>query len=186
MENGFQQGPLSILRRSVQEKMKVRVWTRSVRNIRGISTGYVVAFDKHMNLAMMDVDEVYRKPLGKHQRKRKKPKDGAASLAQTSETSTEAEVLYPNTPWQPLDRQPDTAALTAWVCDDSSDEDGGNFPADAIGNMTSQFKGINMFEETEATRLLGVKSRRALTRHLNQVLLRGENVVAVSLVELGL
>ena len=46
----FQEGPLSILRRSQAEKLKVRVWTRSVRNIRGICTGYIVAFDKHMNL----------------------------------------------------------------------------------------------------------------------------------------
>ena len=50
LSTGFEHGPLSILKRSVREKLKVRVWTRSVRNIRGICTGYVVAFDKHMNL----------------------------------------------------------------------------------------------------------------------------------------
>ncbi|PVD39361.1 hypothetical protein C0Q70_01991 [Pomacea canaliculata] len=105
MENGFQQGPLSVLRRSVMEKLKVHVWTRSVRNIRGICTGFVVAFDKHMNMALMDVDEIYRKPVGKHKK------------------------------------------------------------------------------ESKVSKLLGVKTRKLLCRHLNQVLLRGDHVVAVALAE---
>ncbi|XP_076458124.1 uncharacterized protein LOC143291879 [Babylonia areolata] len=198
MDCGFQEGPLSILKRSVQEKMKVRVWTRSVRNIRGVSTGYVVAFDKHFNLAMIDVDEVYRKPLGKHQRKRKKPKDTSAPPAKSAEVSEDTEALYPNIPWQPVHRHKDTAVRGMSVSPhtlvsdsnaedhNSSGEEHEHLPADGIGDLTSKFRGMHVFEENDATRLLGVKSRKLLTRHLNQVLLRGDHVVAVSLVEMGL
>ena len=48
--SGFDKGPLNILKRSVQEKLKVKVFTRNVRGMRGVCVGYVVAFDKHMNL----------------------------------------------------------------------------------------------------------------------------------------
>ena len=43
-------GPMSILYRSVEGRLKVKVWTRSYRHVRGICTGYIVAFDKHWNL----------------------------------------------------------------------------------------------------------------------------------------
>lgn len=46
--------------------------------------------------------------------------------------------------------------------------------------VTSAFKGLHVFEESESTRLLGVKTRKLISRHLNQVLLRGDHVVAIA------
>ncbi|XP_014665639.1 PREDICTED: serine/arginine repetitive matrix protein 2-like [Priapulus caudatus] len=58
-------GPLGVLNKCVQERIRVKVWTRSYNHIRGICTGYIVAFDKHWNLAMVDVDEVYINPMAR-------------------------------------------------------------------------------------------------------------------------
>ncbi|XP_006821818.1 uncharacterized protein LOC102806831 [Saccoglossus kowalevskii] len=60
------QGPMSMLYRSVEDKLRIRVCTRTFKGLRGMCTGYLVAYDKYWNLAMVDVDEVYKKPsLGK-------------------------------------------------------------------------------------------------------------------------
>jgi len=46
----YEEGPLATLRRCVEERLKIKVWTRNYRYVRGICVGYVVAFDKHWNL----------------------------------------------------------------------------------------------------------------------------------------
>jgi len=48
----YQQGALAVLSRCVKERSKVKVWTRNYRYVRGICTGYLVAFDKHWNLVI--------------------------------------------------------------------------------------------------------------------------------------
>ncbi|XP_005108521.1 uncharacterized protein LOC101863932 [Aplysia californica] len=60
-------GPLSLIKRCVEERLQVRVMTRRAVEVGSICKGYIVAFDKYMNLAMIDVDEIYRRPrvLGK-------------------------------------------------------------------------------------------------------------------------
>ncbi|XP_073477276.1 U7 snRNA-associated Sm-like protein LSm11 [Aquarana catesbeiana] len=59
-------GPLGVLYRCVQERLKVNVHIRTFKGLRGVCSGFVVAFDKFWNMAMVDVDETYRKPvLGK-------------------------------------------------------------------------------------------------------------------------
>ncbi|XP_018419634.1 PREDICTED: U7 snRNA-associated Sm-like protein LSm11 [Nanorana parkeri] len=59
-------GPLEVLYRCVQERLKVNVHIRTFKGLRGVCSGFVVAFDKFWNMAMVDVDETYRKPvLGK-------------------------------------------------------------------------------------------------------------------------
>ncbi|XP_072028581.1 uncharacterized protein [Amphiura filiformis] len=55
-------GPYSLLYKCVQQRIKVRVCVRSFKGLRGICTGYLVAFDRDMNMALSDVDEVYRIP----------------------------------------------------------------------------------------------------------------------------
>ncbi|XP_013391547.1 cylicin-1 [Lingula anatina] len=71
MEDEHHKGPFSLLRRCVKERKKVKVLTRSFKHVRGICSGYVIAFDTHFNLAMQDVDEVYAKPW-KRRKKRKR------------------------------------------------------------------------------------------------------------------
>ncbi|XP_040201008.1 U7 snRNA-associated Sm-like protein LSm11 isoform X1 [Rana temporaria] len=56
-------GPLGMLYRCVQERLKVNVHIRTFKGLRGVCSGFVVAFDKFWNMAMVDVDETYRKPV---------------------------------------------------------------------------------------------------------------------------
>ncbi|XP_074530682.1 U7 snRNA-associated Sm-like protein LSm11 [Halichoeres trimaculatus] len=55
--------PLGELYRCVQERIRVKVHIRTFKGLRGVCSGFVVAFDKFWNMAMVDVDETYREPL---------------------------------------------------------------------------------------------------------------------------
>eukprot|EP01112_Ceratiomyxa_fruticulosa_P013724 TRINITY_DN3876_c0_g1_i2.p1 TRINITY_DN3876_c0_g1~~TRINITY_DN3876_c0_g1_i2.p1 ORF type:complete len:208 (+),score=39.87 TRINITY_DN3876_c0_g1_i2:223-846(+) len=50
-------GPLSVLHRCFVSKSRIRVWIRSIKAIKGILVGFLRAFDRHMNLVLLDVDE---------------------------------------------------------------------------------------------------------------------------------
>ncbi|KAL0276026.1 UNVERIFIED_CONTAM: hypothetical protein PYX00_003704 [Menopon gallinae] len=52
-------GPLAFLRDCMEKRIRVKVWTRNAAGIRGYCLGFVVAFDRHWNLAMADVKEVW-------------------------------------------------------------------------------------------------------------------------------
>nr|XP_022318322.1 U7 snRNA-associated Sm-like protein LSm11 [Crassostrea virginica] len=92
----YTKGPLSVLQRCVSERLLVQVWIRSAVDLRGMCKGYLVAFDKHFNLAMIDVDELYRCPKWKetqqqkeNKRERKRAKQLREQMALMSITSTE-------------------------------------------------------------------------------------------------
>ncbi|KAM9850160.1 U7 snRNA-associated Sm-like protein LSm11 [Aulostomus maculatus] len=55
--------PLGELYRCVEERVRVRVHIRTFKGFRGVCSGFVVAFDKFWNMAMVDVDETYGEPL---------------------------------------------------------------------------------------------------------------------------
>ncbi|AWP12363.1 putative U7 snRNA-associated Sm-like protein LSm11 [Scophthalmus maximus] len=55
--------PLGELYRCVEERVRVKVHIRTFKGLRGVCSGFVVAFDKFWNMAMVDVDETYREPL---------------------------------------------------------------------------------------------------------------------------
>ncbi|KAJ6667857.1 hypothetical protein lerEdw1_016178 [Lerista edwardsae] len=67
VHQGVHEGsPLGELHRCVREGVKVNVHVRTFKGLRGVCTGFLVAFDKFWNMALTDVDETYRKPvLGK-------------------------------------------------------------------------------------------------------------------------
>jgi len=46
----------------VQKRVKIKVSTRKLNGIRGTCVGFLVAYDKHWNLAMIDVDETFNRP----------------------------------------------------------------------------------------------------------------------------
>ncbi|KAG7241817.1 hypothetical protein INR49_024787, partial [Caranx melampygus] len=55
--------PLGELYRCVEERIRVKVHIRTFKGLRGVCSGFIVAFDKFWNMAMVDVDETYREPL---------------------------------------------------------------------------------------------------------------------------
>lgn len=52
-------GPLSLLRRAMQQRHRVRVVTRHATGVRGVAVGYIQAFDRLCNLVLADVEEQY-------------------------------------------------------------------------------------------------------------------------------
>lgn len=52
-------GPLGRLRDCMKEHTPVKVFIRRATEMRGVCTGYILAFDHHWNLIMSDVDETY-------------------------------------------------------------------------------------------------------------------------------
>lgn len=58
-EIGRSGGPLSRIALFCYRKCRVKVYIRSAASVRGHCEGYIVAFDKHWNLVMDDVDEVW-------------------------------------------------------------------------------------------------------------------------------
>nr|ACO11621.1 U7 snRNA-associated Sm-like protein LSm11 [Caligus rogercresseyi] len=54
-------GPLAFLKKAREEQCRIRVYTRGPNYLRGNMTAYLLAFDKHWNMALVDVDEVFRK-----------------------------------------------------------------------------------------------------------------------------
>lgn len=53
------QGPLLLLRDWYAQRQRVRVVTRHERGVRGVAVGLLLAFDKHLNLVLRDVEETY-------------------------------------------------------------------------------------------------------------------------------
>lgn len=58
-EIGKSRGPLSRIATLCYRKQRAKVYIRSAVKVRGQCEGYIVAFDKHWNLVMDDVTEVW-------------------------------------------------------------------------------------------------------------------------------
>lgn len=58
-EIGKSRGPLSRIATFCHRKIRVKVYIRSAASIRGQCEGYIIAFDKHWNLVMDDVKEIW-------------------------------------------------------------------------------------------------------------------------------
>lgn len=71
-----------LLRRAVNERRRIEVLTRDCRGIDGILIGWLLVFDKHMNLIMSDVDEVLRRLTDAHDYLHLGPKQQDTPVAQ--------------------------------------------------------------------------------------------------------
>lgn len=84
-----------LLRRAVNERRRVEVLTRDCRGIYGILIGWLIVFDKHMNLIMSDVDEVFRRLTDGHDYLELGPsKENQPTRTRTSSSS--ARIAHPS------------------------------------------------------------------------------------------
>lgn len=54
-------GPIALLKKFKENRIRVKVLTRKEHGIRGYITGFIEAFDKHFNLALIDCIEVWKR-----------------------------------------------------------------------------------------------------------------------------
>ncbi|WKY05135.1 hypothetical protein Q1695_005840 [Nippostrongylus brasiliensis] len=82
VHNQWSTGPMSLLYRAMKERCRVEIRIRSLNRIDRIACGYVVAFDRHMNVMVRDVDELAL-PGRKEERLygRRKPQEDRLPLA---------------------------------------------------------------------------------------------------------
>ncbi|XP_069677604.1 U7 snRNA-associated Sm-like protein LSm11 isoform X2 [Periplaneta americana] len=52
-------GPLAILKKCMDQRVRIKVFTRDMIGLRGYCIAFLAAFDKHWNLALEDVREVW-------------------------------------------------------------------------------------------------------------------------------
>nr|CAH7728038.1 unnamed protein product [Callosobruchus chinensis] len=50
-------GPLAFLKKCIEEKKKIKVYTRNEKGVRGYCVAHLLAFDKHWNLMLENVEE---------------------------------------------------------------------------------------------------------------------------------
>ncbi|XP_047108102.1 U7 snRNA-associated Sm-like protein LSm11 isoform X1 [Schistocerca piceifrons] len=81
-------GPLAVLRECVNSQIRIKVVTRSMNGIRGYCEAFVVAFDRHWNLALKDVREVWTR-----KKKAKVPSIGSCGTLVESTPATGQTVL---------------------------------------------------------------------------------------------
>ncbi|XP_077518173.1 uncharacterized protein LOC144128554 isoform X2 [Amblyomma americanum] len=180
-------GPLSVLFRAVRDRLRVKVWTRSHTRVRSILTAFVQAYDRHVNLALADVDEVLLLPED-----RPPPTQPAPEAAEPRAPPADPLVLrLPS--WTP--GWTDTAPPESPVgCPTTASSGSCPPPGRSLRKTTACIP----LEPTGAGPPLGDPRRRrrkkrtgrrrpappllaARARHVGQLFVRGDNVVSVAL-----
>ncbi|XP_053321650.1 U7 snRNA-associated Sm-like protein LSm11 [Spea bombifrons] len=173
--------PLGELNRCVQERIRIRVHIRTFKGLRGVCSGFVVAFDKFWNMAMIDVDETYRKPiLGKafyHEprltlnrlfERLKLQESGLEGSAESQGATATKQTLVQS------DRPPSPSSRLK------------KEPGDRTGGTREGAKKEQAGEEGQQRSKCPkdkVDYHQVFTRHMKQVFIRGENVLLVHIGE---
>ncbi|XP_029021546.1 U7 snRNA-associated Sm-like protein LSm11 [Betta splendens] len=153
--------PLGELFRCVEERIRVKVHIRTFKGLRGVCSGFVVAFDKFWNMAMVDVDETYREPL--------------LGEALNHEKTLSITRLF------------EKLKLQETSLDDKSGKNQTPKAADKSGG--SRTASSSRAARTESTPSEAPTSKqkkepkmygKVRTRHVNQLFIRGENIILVN------
>lgn len=54
-------GPISLLNKFKINRTRVKIYTRKEHGVRGTVTGFIEAFDKHFNIALVDCVEIWKR-----------------------------------------------------------------------------------------------------------------------------
>ncbi|XP_023370203.1 U7 snRNA-associated Sm-like protein LSm11 [Otolemur garnettii] len=206
--------PLGELHRCIREGVKVNVHIRTFKGLRGVCTGFLVAFDKFWNMALTDVDETYRKPvLGKAyerdssltltrlfdrlklQDSSKKEADSKSAvedstLSRYSQTSTWKVASV----WGREDTDRGSrkrsrsvpSSLQASAREESRSELSGRTTrteGSSMGGTFSRATTLSRGQTRKKKRKPKVDYQQVFTRHINQIFIRGENVLLVHLAQ---
>ncbi|XP_027292615.2 U7 snRNA-associated Sm-like protein LSm11 isoform X1 [Cricetulus griseus] len=206
--------PLGELHRCIREGVKVNVHIRTFKGLRGVCTGFLVAFDKFWNMALTDVDETYRKPvLGKAYERdssltltrlfdRLKLQDSAkkeadsksavedSTLSRYSQTSTwkVASVWGRGDTDRGSHRRSRSvpSSLQASAREESRSELSGRTTrteGSSVGGTFSRATTLSRGQSRKKKRKPKVDYQQVFTRHINQIFIRGENVLLVHLAQ---
>ncbi|MEE6478252.1 hypothetical protein FKM82_011793 [Ascaphus truei] len=182
--------PLGELNRCVQDRIRIQVHIRTFKGLRGVCSGFLIAFDKFWNMAMVDVDETYRKPvLGKAFYNEPQLTlsrlferlDLQESGLQPSIESQEASSKKP--PFHTSQRGPNTEKHPP--SSTRGFEKKTAQPSDGTVGSEGDRKGHTGDKCQKRTRHRHPKVdyQQVFTRHMKQVFIRGENILLVHLVE---
>ncbi|XP_036052829.1 U7 snRNA-associated Sm-like protein LSm11 [Onychomys torridus] len=207
--------PLGELHRCIREGVKVNVHIRTFKGLRGVCTGFLVAFDKFWNMALTDVDETYRKPvLGKAYERdssltltrlfdRLKLQDSSqkeadsksavedSTLSRHSQTSTWKVASV----WGRGDTDRGShkrsrsvpSSLQASAREESRSEPSERTArtegSSAGGTFSRATTTLSRGQSRKKKRKPKVDYQQVFTRHINQIFIRGENVLLVHLAQ---
>ncbi|XP_026214430.1 U7 snRNA-associated Sm-like protein LSm11 [Anabas testudineus] len=169
--------PMGELFRCVEERIRVKVHIRTFKGLRGVCSGFVVAFDKFWNMAMVDVDETYREPLL-----------GQALYHEKALTITR---LFDKLKLQ--DSSEGDKSAKKHKTPRSTQTSGSSHPASGSGSSKPESTPSDADEtkqdqrasqEAQAPEAAQKKGSQRYgmvrTRHVNQLFIRGENVILVN------
>ncbi|XP_029965715.1 U7 snRNA-associated Sm-like protein LSm11 [Salarias fasciatus] len=166
--------PLGELYRFVQERIRVRVHIRTFKGLRGVCSGFVVAFDKFWNMAMVDVDETYKEPVFGEEFYHEK----ALTVTRLFEKLKlqESEASSKTVDAAGRDSQTSLKSSSADARDD------GRTPESEQGSASRPKKATQKGRHRVT---VPKPYGKVHTRHVNQLFIRGENVILVNPQPLG-
>ncbi|XP_063346629.1 U7 snRNA-associated Sm-like protein LSm11 [Pelmatolapia mariae] len=174
--------PLGELYRCVEERIRVKVHVRTFKGLRGVCSGFVVAFDKFWNMAMVDVDETYREPLFGEAFYHEKALTTTRlfeklSLQETSECAESVKKQPADSPKETPESRSSSHAVG--VRGDGRTAD--SKLSEAAETEKDAHKTLLVVQSPQARQKKETKTYdKVHTRHINQLFIRGENVILVN------
>ncbi|XP_056239409.1 U7 snRNA-associated Sm-like protein LSm11 [Seriola aureovittata] len=182
--------PLGELYRCVEERIRVKVHIRTFKGLRGVCSGFVVAFDKFWNMAMVDVDETYREPLlGEalyhekaltitrlFEKLKLQESSGGDEPAKKHEAQEQASKR------QPVNPKATRTSRSSHPTTSRGERRTESMSSDAVKTTQDKHKVSLKAQGSEACHKNNSQPYgKVHTRHINQLFIRGENVVLVNL-----
>uniref|UniRef100_A0A4W3KJG7 Sm domain-containing protein n=1 Tax=Callorhinchus milii TaxID=7868 RepID=A0A4W3KJG7_CALMI len=195
--------PLGELHRCVRDRIKINVHIRTFKGLRGVCSGFLVAFDKFWNIALVDVDETFRKPiLGKafynepaltvtrlfeklkiqqkleDQEKSMKPSDSSPKNLEVFPSAHRAESASLNTLVQAAPTEVNPDSLNSSVLNKVSGSDLSKRRSEKVALTCTGAK-----QKRNRSSKPKVDYQKVSQRHVNQLFIRGENILLINLLE---
>lgn len=156
-------GPLNFLKICMDKKLRVKVYIRSAASIRGFCIGFVEAFDKHWNVVLKDVFETWNRP-------RKKRSNSFVGQVVTTAVAVSA--------CKETGQDYDESNLLPGTRNDNS-----LHKYDPEGCSADRSQACYRIPRWIVKRKL--KKKEVCERHVDQMMIRGEQIVLVTSLELS-